>query len=84
MQRIIREQARKFAFDWRDEPLLRVKPGEVFEMETWDASSGYFKTPDDKAIPARRPGFDKNPPLANPLAWPSLRRRRGAGRHVWW
>ncbi len=70
MQRIIREQARKFAFDWRDEPLLRVKPGEVFEMETWDASSGYFKTPDDKAIPARRPGFDKNPPLANPLGGP--------------
>ena len=23
MQRILREQARKFAFDWRDEPLLR-------------------------------------------------------------
>jgi acetamidase/formamidase len=70
MQRIIREQARKFAFDWRDEPLLRVRPGESFEVETWDASSGYFKTPQDLAIPARRPGFDRNPPHANPIAGP--------------
>jgi acetamidase/formamidase len=70
MQRIVREQARKFAFDWRDEPLLRVRPGESFEVETWDASSGYFKTPQDLAIPARRPGFDRNPPHANPIAGP--------------
>ncbi len=28
LQRISREQARKYAFDWRDEPLLRVRPGE--------------------------------------------------------
>jgi acetamidase/formamidase len=70
MQRIEREQARKFAFDWRDEPLLRVAPGEPFEVETWDASSGYFKSAADKAIPARRPGFDRSPPLANPIAGP--------------
>jgi acetamidase/formamidase len=70
MQRIEREQARKFAFDWRDEPLLRVQPGEPFEVETWDASSGYFKSPADQAIPARRPGFDRSPPLANPIAGP--------------
>jgi acetamidase/formamidase len=70
MQRIIRDQARKFAFDARDEPLLRVKPGESFEVETWDASSGYFKTPQDLAIPARRPGFDRSPPHANPIAGP--------------
>lgn len=31
MQRISRDLARKFAFDWRDEPLLRVVPGEPFE-----------------------------------------------------
>jgi hypothetical protein len=49
MQRIVRDQARKYAFDWRDQPLLRVKPGEVFEIETWDASTGYFKTAADKA-----------------------------------
>ena len=70
MQRILREQACKYAFDWRDEPLLRVKCGEYFEIETFDASTGYFKTPDDKAIPARRPGFDRTPPQANPIAGP--------------
>lgn len=70
MQKIGREQARKYAFDWRDEPLLRVRPGEPFEVETYDASTGYFKTPEDKAIPAKRPGFDRTPPTANPIGGP--------------
>ena len=70
MQRIERDQARKFAFDWRDEPLLRVERSESFEIETWDASSGYFRSPADKAIPALRPGFDRTPPLANPIGGP--------------
>ncbi len=70
MQRITRELARKYAFDWRDEPLLRVRPGEPFEVETYDAGTGYFKTPEDKAIPAHRPGFDRHPPLANPIGGP--------------
>ncbi len=70
MQRITREQARKYAFDWRDEPLLRVQPGEPFEIETYDASTGYFKTPEDKAIPGKRPGFDRSPPHANPIGGP--------------
>jgi amidase len=70
VQRVSREQARKYAFDWRDAPLLRVQPGEPFELETYDASTGYFKSADDKAIPARRPGFDRFPPLANPIAGP--------------
>jgi acetamidase/formamidase len=70
VQRISREKARKYAFDWRDEPLLRVKPGESFELETYDASTGYFKSADDQAVPARRPGFDRVPPLANPIAGP--------------
>jgi acetamidase/formamidase len=70
MQRIPRDQARKYAFDWEDEPLLRVQPGESFEIETYDASTGYFRAETDKAIPARRPGFDRSPPLANPLGGP--------------
>ena len=70
MQRIPRDQARKYAFDWRDQPLLRVRPGESFEIETWDAGTGYFKTPADKAIPALRPGFDRSPPHANPIGGP--------------
>lgn len=70
MQRIPRHQALKYAFDARDEPLLRVGCGESFEIETNDASNGYFQSPEDKAIPARRKGFDRLPPLANPIAGP--------------
>ncbi|HVU88170.1 MAG TPA: acetamidase/formamidase family protein [Pirellulales bacterium] len=70
MQRIEREQARKYAFNSQDTPLLKVEPGETFEIETYDASTGYFRTPEDKAIPARRPGFDRLPPLANPIGGP--------------
>jgi acetamidase/formamidase len=70
VQRILREQARKYAFDWEDERLLRVQCGESFVVETYDASTGYFKTADDKAIPARRSGFDRHPPLANPIGGP--------------
>lgn len=70
MQRIVREQARKFALDWEDESLLRVACGESFEVETFDASNGYIKSEADLAIPARRPGFDRYPPLANPIGGP--------------
>ncbi len=70
MQRISREQARKYAFDWRDEPLLRVERGESFEIETFDASTGYFRSPQDKANPRLRPGFDRMPPLVNPIGGP--------------
>lgn len=70
MQRIHREQASKYAFDNRDTPLLRVKPGESFTIETYDASTGYFRSEADKAIPALRPGFDQTPPLANPIGGP--------------
>jgi amidase len=70
VQRILREQARKYAFDWEDQPLLRVQCGESFAIETYDASTGYFKTEADKAIPGRRPGFDRTPPQANPIGGP--------------
>jgi amidase len=70
MQRITRENARKYAFNWQDQPLLRVLPAESFEIETYDASTGYFKSPEDKAIPARRPGFDRTPAQANPIGGP--------------
>ena len=79
MQRITREQARKYAFDWRDEPLLRVRPGEPFEVETYDAGTGFFKTSADKAVPARRPGFDRSPPLANPIGGPVYLEGAGKG-----
>lgn len=70
MQRIARELARKYALDWREAPQLHVASGETFEIETFDASTGYFQSESDLAIPAQRPGFDKSPPLANPIAGP--------------
>src|SRR5579872_4303513 len=70
VQRIPRDLARKYAFDSRDEPLLKVRPGESFEIETYDASTGFFKTALYKAIPAKRPGFDRVPAMANPIGGP--------------
>jgi amidase len=70
VQRIRREDAKKYAFDWRDDPLLTVQPGETFEIETYDASTGYFRSPQDTADPARRPGYDRHPPLSNPVGGP--------------
>ena len=70
MHKIKRDQAKKYAFDWRDEPLLCVRQKEQVEIETWDASAGFFKSTEDKAIPGNRPGFDRIPPLANPIAGP--------------
>ena len=70
MQRILREKAKKYAFDWQDEPQLKVQIGESFEIETYDASTGYFQSPKDTADPTRRPGFDQQPPLVNPVGGP--------------
>src|SRR5687767_14872424 len=78
MQHIPRDLARKYAFDWRDEPLLTVDAGESFTVETFDASTGYFRTAADKADPKLRPGFDRSPPHANPIAGPVF--VRGAER----
>jgi acetamidase/formamidase len=70
MRVIPRSQARRYSFNWEDEPLLRVQRGEVFGVETYDASTGYIKTANDKVAPAHRPGFDQTPPLSNPIAGP--------------
>src|SRR5262249_4684404 len=70
MQSIPRELARKYAFDWEDESLLRVRPGETFQVETWDASTGYFKSAQDTASRAPPRGSAVPPPLANPIAGP--------------
>lgn len=70
MKRIRREQANKFSFNYQDTPLLHIDQGETIEVETDDASSGYFRQPTDLAIPAQRQGFDRSPPMANPIAGP--------------
>ena len=83
MQKILREHARKYAFDWHDEPLLTVACGETFAVETLDAGSGFFQSPADKAIPANRPGFDRTPPLSNPIAGPILIRGFSLATRSW-
>ena len=40
MQLIKRGEVTKYAFDWRDEPVLRVAQDEAFQIETDDALSG--------------------------------------------
>jgi acetamidase/formamidase len=70
MKRIPRDLARRFEFDRNHDPLLHVEPGEAFQVETHDASNGYIRSENDLAIPALRPGFDRVPPQANPIAGP--------------
>lgn len=48
MQKITRGKVQKYAFDHRDQPCLRVKPGEVFQIETDDALSGLVADDSDK------------------------------------
>jgi acetamidase/formamidase len=51
------------------EPALRVKPGEVFCVETEDAYGGIFQTPDD-LVPSRlsRSGVGFSNPVTGPIA----------------
>ncbi len=43
MQKIQRGEVTRYAFDNRDEPVLRVQAGEVFSVETEDALSGLIE-----------------------------------------
>src|SRR5215208_4163357 len=44
MQRVTRDQI-QYAFDRHPAPVLRVAPGEVFEVETEDSRTGQTRTP---------------------------------------
>ena len=48
MKKIPRGKVQKYAFDFRDKPCLRVKPGEAFQVETDDALSGLIADDSDK------------------------------------
>src|SRR5262249_16373994 len=45
MQRVTRDRI-QYVFDRHPEPVLRVAPGEVFEVETEDARTGKTRTPE--------------------------------------
>ncbi|MCP5199788.1 MAG: acetamidase/formamidase family protein [Gammaproteobacteria bacterium] len=47
MRTIKRRKVQKYAFDNRDKPCLRVKPGETFRVETDDALSGMIADDSD-------------------------------------
>ena len=82
MQLIPRDEAKKFSFDWREEAQLSVRPGETFEIETWDASSGYFKSEADKAVPGKRAGLRPHPGYGQPDGRPGVCGGRGARRYA--
>ena len=50
MQKIQRGEVTRYAFDNRDEPVLRVQAGEVFQVETEDALSGLIEDDSDNPV----------------------------------
>ena len=50
MQKIQRGEVTKYAFDNRDEPVLRVQAGEVFQVETDDALTGLIEDASDNPV----------------------------------
>jgi len=68
MQRIIREEAKIYAFDRGLSPKLRVAPGEKFVIETEDAATGHLR--EEGKSPLDRPLIDTWPPSTNPVGGP--------------
>ena len=76
MQRIERGEVTRYAFDWRDEPVLHIKQDETIEIETDDALSGLIA--DDSDNPKVhdfesehvRKLQDAWPPTYNPVVGP--------------
>ncbi|HVR73966.1 MAG TPA: acetamidase/formamidase family protein [Planctomycetota bacterium] len=70
MQRIPRSQALGYEIDYRKPPVLHVKEGEVFEVETEDAASGRLRSAATLPTLENRPELGHYPPLVNPVAGP--------------
>ena len=70
MKRIPREQATVCEIDHRCKPVIRVKSGEPFILETEDAAAGYIRDEHTLPYPDKRPTHVSNPPLLNPVAGP--------------
>ncbi|MBT6441703.1 MAG: hypothetical protein HOK61_04680, partial [Alphaproteobacteria bacterium] len=50
MQKIELGEVTKYAFDWRDEPVLRVEQDEAFQVETNDALTGLIEDISDDPV----------------------------------
>jgi len=76
MQRIRRGKVQKYAFDFRDKPCLKVRPGETFQVETDDALSGLIADDSDRPQVHSMTGphmarlMASWPPLFNPVVGP--------------
>jgi len=76
MQKINRGEVTRYAFDWREEVVLKVEQDETFQIETDDACSGLIM--DDSDNPEVRSFHDahwqklqeKWPPTFNPVVGP--------------
>jgi len=65
-----KESAYQFAFDPRETPKLKVKPGEEFEVETQDSFLGKFKNAEDAGKLGRSSEFRYHPAKLNPITGP--------------
>ena len=70
MQRITRDQAMEYEFDFRHPPKLKVKQGESFVVETEDAGSGLVRSADVAPSLDDLPTRKFFPPKGNPMGGP--------------
>ena len=71
MKRVIRNhESLKYAMDFRHSPVLEVKLGESFMLETEDAPSGTYRVPEDAANLLDAWYLKHSPPMANPVTGP--------------
>jgi acetamidase/formamidase len=76
MKTVKRGKVQKYAFDARDKPCLRVRQGEVFQVETDDALSGLIADDSDQPLVHSMTGehmarlMAAHPPLFNPVVGP--------------
>ena len=70
MKKITRDQALKYEFNWRDDPLIRVDQGESFQLETWDAGSGKIHSGTEYWKVRASDDWQAEPVKGNPIAGP--------------
>ena len=68
------EETEKFRYVLSNKfnPVLEVKPGEEFILETEDAFGGKIKQSTDLPVAQLLPGLHRMPPYLNPLVRPCL------------
>lgn len=70
MKRITRDSATVCEIDHRLTPVISVRPGEPFVLETEDAAVGYIRDEATLPYPWKRPTHAFTPPRLNPVAGP--------------